>query len=614
MSPAEVPWSVLFGNPAYLKPTLSPDGTRLFYLAPVDGVLNVWTAPLDRLREARPVTRDRDRGVTTFAACRDGRTLCYRRDSGGDEGWRLYLLDLKTGAERCVTPFAGVQARLLAHSRSHPEEILIGLNLDRPTLHDAYRLHLASGELTKIAVNPGYLSWVVDQDLQIRGGTAGTADGGLAIHLGDPSAPPGAPWMEVGYEDRAGTSVVGFSGDGATVYLTSPAGANASRLLAVDIATGRQQVLAEDPEYDVSRVILDPVRHTPQAAVIAKDRDEWIFLDADFEADVKRIRDELAADGLDGELILESRDLSGRRWIVTLVQPDGPARYYLYDQPTGRLEFLFSHLPELERYRLSAMEPFTFKARDGVTVHGYVTWPPGRERLGLPAVVNVHGGPWSRQRFDLNEEGQWLASRGYACVQVNFRGSTGYGKRFQNLGAKQWGAAMQTDLLDAVGHLAARGAIDTSRVGIMGCSYGGYAALAGAAFTPDAFRCAVDLCGPANLLTLLASGAPYRTSFMSFMHANIGDPETERDLLWERSPLSRVADIRIPVLVAQGANDVRVPRSEAEQIVAALAERGLPHEYLLFPDEGHGLMRPANRERYYAAVERFLAGHLTPSR
>jgi dipeptidyl aminopeptidase/acylaminoacyl peptidase len=307
-------------------------------------------------------------------------------------------------------------------------------------------------------------------------------------------------------------------------------------------------------------------------------------------------------------------DRSAARWTVSVITGAGPVLYFVYDRADSRLRFLFTHQPELERYRLAPMEPIEFPARDGVTVHGYATWPPGVERSGLPAVVNVHGGPWSRNSFCFDEEAQLLANRGYVCIQVNFRGSTGYGKHFRNLGAKQWGAAMHTDLLDAVDHLAAGGGIDVSRVAIMGCSYGGYAALVGAAFTPNVFTCAIDLCGPSSLLTMLAAGAPYRTPLQSFMYTNVGDPETERDMLWERSPLSRVDDICIPILVVQGANDVRVTQDEAEQIVTALKAKGLPHEYLLFPDEGHGLGRPANRQTYYAAVERFLAEHLAQRR
>lgn len=444
-------------------------------------------------------------------------------------------------------------------------------------------------------------------------------DGGTTVFLGPPDAPDapdgpdggGAPpWLDVPYEDAMGTRVIGFARDGATCYLLSSIGANSSRLFEVEIATGTRTLLAEDPVHDVRQVELDPVTRRPQAALFAKDRDEWVFLDEDFGKDLGRIRGELALLEIDGEIHLDRTDRSGRLWTVSVVTGAGPVLYYLYDRADGSLRHLFSHQPELERYRLARMEPFAFSARDGVTVHGYVTWPPGVERRGLPAVVNVHGGPWARHTFAFDEEAQLIANRGYACVQVNFRGSTGYGKHFRNLGAKQWGAAMQTDLLDALGHLVADGSVDPSRVAIMGCSYGGYAALVGAAFTPDVFTCAIALCAPSNLLTMLAAGAPTRTPLQAFMHANVGDPETERDMLWERSPLSRAADIRIPVLVVQGANDVRVPRAEAEQIVAALAANGLAHEYLLFPDEGHGLARPGNRQTYYAAVERFLAAHL----
>lgn len=608
-----IPRTILFGAPAYLKPAISPDGTRLFYLAPDDGVKNVWAAPVDRPHEARAVTHDRRRGIQSFGLCHDDRTLFYVRDKDGDESWRLYLLDLESGAERCATPFEGVQARVLAHNQWNPDVMLIGLNKDRRHLHDVYRLDLATCELVKVAENPGYVTWVIDSDLRIRGGAAAKPDGGMTIHLAAPGSDEAQPWLDVPYLDAMGTSVLAYARDGKTLYLRSSIGANSSRLFAIDVATGQQAMLAEDPVYDIRTVVLDPATLTPQAVVFAKDRDEWLFLDDDLAKDYARIRSELALQGLDGEVYVERSERSGRLWTIIVVTGDGPVRYYTYHRPDGCLRFLFSHQPELEEYLLSRMEPFEFRARDGVTVHGYVSWPPGAERHGLPAVVNVHGGPWARHTFAFDEEAQLLSNRGYACIEVNFRGSTGYGKHFRGLGAKQWGAAMHTDLLDALDYLAADGAVDKSRVAIMGCSYGGYAALVGAAFTPNVFRCAIDLCGPANLLTMLANGAPYRTPLLSFMYANIGDPETERDLLWERSPLARVNDISIPVLVAQGANDVRVTRQEAEQIVAALQAKNLPHEYLLFEDEGHGLVKPENRETYYAAVERFLAEHLSPA-
>ncbi|GAB1642150.1 prolyl oligopeptidase family serine peptidase [Krasilnikovia sp. MM14-A1259] len=604
-----IPRATLFGNPAYLKPEISPDGTRLLFLAPDDGVMNVWSAPVDRPHEATVVTDDRGRGIRTYGVCHDDRTLFYLCDTGGDESWRLHLVDLVSGERRCATPFDGIQARVLAHHRWHPHTILIGLNLDRRDLHDVYELDTESGELTLVATNPGYLSWIIDTDLRVRGGVAARPDGGVTIHL-DLGADEARPWLEVPYEDVLGTRVAGWSRDGATCYLLSSIGANASRLSAIDTATGRQTLLAADPTFDVKQVEWDPVTRTPQAVLFAKDRDEWVFLDEDHAKDMDRIRGELGLQGIDAEVYVDRTDRTDRCWTVSAVTGAGPVHYYVYDRSAGHLRYLFDHQPELGGYRLARMEPFTYAARDGVTVHGYVTWPPGAERRTLPAVVNVHGGPWARNTFAFDEEAQFLANRGYACIQVNFRGSTGYGKHFRNLGAKQWGAAMHTDLLDAVGHLVGAGSVDPSRVAIMGCSYGGYAALAGAAFSPDVFACAIDLCGPSNLLTLLAGGAPYRSPLRAFMHAHVGDPDTERDMLWARSPLSRVDDIAIPILVVQGANDVRVPQAEAEQIVAALKAKGLPHEYLLFPDEGHGLARPRNRETYYAAVERFLAQHL----
>ncbi|GAA2581269.1 S9 family peptidase [Winogradskya consettensis] len=594
-----IPHEVLFGNPAYLKPEVSPDGRSLFFLAPHDGVMNVWTAPVGNPGAATPVTHDRGRGIRLFGVCHDGRTLFHLRDRDGDESWRLYLVDLATGAERCATPFDGVQARILTHNRRHPGTILLGLNSNSPNLHDVYRLDLATAELTEVAANPGYLSWIIDADLNVRGGTCMHPDGSLTIHVDDTV-------LEVPYEDVMTTRVLGFSADSSTYYLQSSIGANASRLFAVDVATGTHTLLAGHPVHDIRQVEVNPETGVPQAVIFAGDRDERVFLDDTYAEDLDRIR--TALHNLDAEVYA---DRAAPVWTITAVTGAGPLLYYVYDPATSVLTYLFNHQPALDAYELARMEPFTFTARDGVPVHGYVTWPLSRPGP-VPAVVNVHGGPWSRNFFGFDEEAQLLANRGYACIQVNYRGSTGYGKHFRNLGARQWGAAMHTDLLDAVTHLTTTGAIDPARVAIMGCSYGGYAALVGAAFTPDVFACAIDLCGPSSLLTMLAAGAPYRTPVTAFMHAQVGDPALDADMLWARSPLSRIDDITIPILIAQGANDVRVPRSEAEQIVEALRTKGLPHEYLLFPDEGHGLSRPHNRQTYYTAVERFLATHLSP--
>jgi dipeptidyl aminopeptidase/acylaminoacyl peptidase len=599
-----IPRDVLFGNPERMAPMLSPDGKRLGYIAPRDGVLNVWIGPSDDPSAARPVTHDRGRGVRTFTFCHDDRTLAYLQDTDGNEDWRLYLMDLETGEATLATPQSGVTAIVLEHNRWHPTTMLVGLNADNPALHDVYRLDLLTRELTKVETNPGYAGWLIDPDLRVRGGMAMTDDGGAVIYL---RGPDGAdePWREINPDDVATTDVVGFSRDGASVLILSSEDVNAARLIRVELASGTQTVLAEDPEYDVAGVALHPETLEPQAVTFIKDRKEWSYLDDEFGAEVDHIRQRLP-----GEVGISRPIRDDNIWLVHDVRSDGPVRYYAYDRASGDMTFLFSHQPALEHYQLAEMEPFSFTARDGLTIHGYLTFPSGTNRASLPAVLNVHGGPWVRDTWGYDAEAQWFANRGYVCVQVNFRGSAGYGKTFGNAGNKQWGRAMHTDLLDAVDYLVDREFISRERVGIYGGSYGGYAALVGAAFTPDAFTCAVDIVGPSNLLTLLASVPEYWKPQIAFMHSRVGNPETESDMLWDRSPLSKVDQIRIPVLVAQGKNDPRVKVAEAEQIVAALADKGLDHDYLLFDDEGHGLAKPENRERFYAVAEAFLAEHL----
>ncbi|MDP9417209.1 MAG: prolyl oligopeptidase family serine peptidase [Actinomycetota bacterium] len=601
--PPLIPRPVLFGNPDRISPSLSPDGRLLGYVAPEEGVLNVWVEPVDGSAPARALTHDRDRGVRSYVFCHDDRKLLYVQDNGGDESWRIYQLDLETGEARLVTPESGVQARILGHNRWNPTTVLIGLNDRDPQLHDVHRLDLATGELSLVLENPGFLSWLIDPDLRVRGGSTMDEDGGIVVYLGQDGQ--WEPFLTVPPDDAANTDVLGFTRDGSAVLLLSSLDANTTRLVRHDLTTGEQIVVAQDATYDVSGVWQHPETLEPQAAEFDKARQEIVLLDESLRADVDRLR----ALG-EGEIGVGRRERTDTTWVVSLSPSDGPVHYWVYDRSTGSSRYLFPHRAELTEHTLAPMEPFSLVARDGLRLEGYATFPPGVERRDLPAVLLVHGGPWARDAWGYDPHAQWLANRGYVCVQVNFRGSTGYGKQFLNAGDKQWGAAMQDDLTDTVSHVVSQGWVDGARVGIYGGSYGGYAALAGAAFTPDVYRSAVDVVGPSNLLTLLASVPEYWKPMIAHMYRRVGNPETEKDLLRERSPLSRVDEIRIPVLVAQGANDPRVKQAEAEQIVAALRSKGLSHEYLLFEDEGHGLAKPENRERFFSVAERFLAEHL----
>jgi dipeptidyl aminopeptidase/acylaminoacyl peptidase len=601
--PPLIPRSVLFGNPDHASPTVSPDGTLLGWVAPEDGVLNVWVQPVDGAAPARAITHDRDRGVRSYAFCHDDKHLLYVQDNAGDESWRLYLLDLSTDEAVLVTPKEGVQARILAHNRWHPSSVLVALNDRDPQLHDVYALDLDSAALTPVMHNPGFLDWVVDSDLQVRGGATMDSEGAITVHLGRDGR--FEPFLVIPPDDAATTDVLGFTRDGSAMLVLSSIDANATRLERHDLSTGERRVLAEDPAYDVGGVWRDPETLEPQAVEFARDRQEIVLLDPALAADL----DAVHALG-EGDIGVGRRERGDRLWMVSISPSDGPVHFWLYDRSDRTARYLFPHQTGLVDQPLAPMEPFEFTARDGLTVHGYLTFPPGLERRDLPAVLAVHGGPWARDHWGFDPQAQWLANRGYLSMQVNFRSSTGYGKAFVNAGDRQWGATMQDDLTDAVEHVVTQGWVDRSRVGIYGGSYGGYAVLAGAAFTPDLYRCGIDLVGPSNLLTLLASVPEYWRPMIAMMYRRVGNPETEPEFLWERSPLSKVDAIRIPLLIVQGANDPRVKRAEAEQIVAALVDKGLPHTYQLFEDEGHGLARPENRERFYAEAERFLAEHL----
>jgi dipeptidyl aminopeptidase/acylaminoacyl peptidase len=599
-----IPREVLFGNPERASPGISPDGTRIAWLAPVDGVLNVWVGQIGA-DDAKPVTDDTDRGIRDYRWAHDDRHLLYVQDRGGDENWHLYAVDLEGGATRDLTPFDGVQAQLVATDKEFPDQVLVGLNKDNPELHDVYQLDLATGKLDLVASNPGFIGWLADADLRVRCGVAPTPDGGLIVMVRDSEDAEWRQALQVGPEDALGTSPVAFSRDGNHLIMVSSQDANAARLVRLDLADGDRQVIYADPRYDVESVVLHPDTRGPELVTVVRDRAEIEAVDPALAEELARIRAVHP-----GDPAFLGRDHDDRTWLLAFTADDGPVTYYAWDRAEQRATFLFVHRPELERYQLAGMEPFSFTARDGLEVHGYLSFPPGASRSGLPTVLNVHGGPWYRDIWGFNPEVQWFANRGYLCVQVNFRGSTGYGKAFLNAGDREWGAAMHDDLVDAVNQVVERGWADPARVAIYGGSYGGYAALVGATFTPDLFRCAVDLVGPSNLKTLIESIPPYWKPMVALFNTRVGNPETEVDFLWSRSPLSKVDQIRIPVLIAQGANDPRVKQAESEQIVAAMRDKGIAYEYLLFPDEGHGFAKPENRLRFYAVAERFLATHL----
>ena len=604
-----IPREVLFGNPERISPRISPDGSRLAWIAPHEGVLNVWVAPVGdsgvAWDEATVVTDDKDRGVRVLAWARDGRHLLYLQDAGGDENWRLYDVDLETMARRDLTPFDGIQARIIAAKKSHPGEILVGMNRDNPQLHDVYRLTLSSGSLVKEISNPGYAGWLTDEDMVVRAALAPLPDGGFDLLVRDTAEEEWRTLLRISADDAPSSDVLSFSGDGRSLLLISADGSDTGRLVRVDLASGDVTELVCDPEADVAGAMLHPDTREPQIVEVLKDRAEYHVLDPSVAADFKAIR-ELHH----GDPQFSGRDDADQTWLVAFTDDAGPVRFYSYDRASRTGSFLFESRPELTRFELASMEPFSFTARDGLVIHGYVTFPPGLDRSGLPAVLNVHGGPQARDSWGFDPEAQWLANRGYLCVQVNYRGSTGYGKSFVAAGDREWGAKMHDDLLDAVSYVVSQGWADRSRVAIYGGSYGGYAALVGAAFTPDVFRCAVDIVGPSNLKTLLETIPPYWAPLKAQLYKRVGDPATDEEFLWSRSPLSRASDIRIPLLIAQGANDPRVKQAESEQIVAALKAAGIDHEYMLFPDEGHGFAKPQNRLKFYAAAERFLAKHL----
>jgi dipeptidyl aminopeptidase/acylaminoacyl peptidase len=602
--PPLIPRETLFGNPERTRPQLSPDGKYLAYIAPDEkNVLQVWLRTVGQ-EDDRKLTDDQKRGIRMYFWTYNADQLIYLQDSDGDENFHLYLVNIQSNIVRDLTPFQGVKAQVVEIDPELPDKVLVGLNLNNQQKFDVYRIDLNNGAVEFDSDNPGnIISWTADAKFQIRAATAATPDGGYELLFRETLDAPWETLRHWGPDEQGGA--VGFSADNQTLYVIGSHDANAQRLLAFDLATREETVMAEDEQYDVGGILTHPTTRVIQAVSFDKDKVEWQILDESIAADFEAI-----AQVRDGEFGVTSRDLADKNWLVAYTTDDGPVYYYAYNRESKSSTLLFSNQPKLEELSLASMEPVAYEARDGLTIHGYLTIPVGLEPKNLPTVLLVHGGPWARDTWGYSPIVQWLANRGYTVLQVNFRGSTGYGKAFLNAGNRQWAATMHDDLIDGVNWLVKQGIADPQKIAIMGGSYGGYATLVGLTYTPDVFAAGVDIVGPSNLVTLMKSIPPYWAPLLANMYHRVGNLETEEEFLKSRSPLFFVDRIQKPLLIGQGANDPRVKQAESEQIVEAMKKAGKPVEYALYTDEGHGFARPENRLHFFAIAEEFLAKYL----
>lgn len=600
-----IPRQILFGNAEKKLAALSHDGTRLAYVAPdANNVLNIWVRDLQNNKPDQQVTFENKRGITGFVWQFNNECILYIQDKDGDENAHLYQTHISSKETKDLTPFNGVKAGYMALSHQLPNEMLIGLNKRDPSLFDIYRLNLLTGGLQMDTENPGnVIDWVSDHNFQIRCSTSMTENGSQLFRIRDNYNEPWRDWMTISPTEIG--DIGGFSADNKSLYFVTSLDSNTSRLLKINLETGERVLLAEDPLYDLDSIILHPTTHALEAVGIEREKYELFIFEQRMAADY-----DFLSDALKSRFFRISRDLADENWIVCTESDQKSPQYYLFRRGAKSLEFLFSAQPKLDSYQLSSMQPIQFQSRDSLTLHGYLTLPHGKDPISLPTVLYVHGGPWARDSWGFNPSAQWFANRGYAVLQINFRGSTGYGKAHLNAGNREWGNKMHDDLLDGKSWLVKKGIADPDKVAIYGGSYGGYAALVGLTFTPEEFCCAVDIVGVSNILTLMQTIPPYWKPIKVQMDIRVGSSDTEQEFLISRSPLFKVDKIKRPLLIGHGANDPRVKQAESDQIVEAMRKKNLDVEYILFEDEGHGFARPENRLKFYAAVEAFLAKYL----
>ena len=609
-----IPRQIIFGNPERVDPQLSPDGKYLSWTAPKDGVMNIWVAPLGKLDEAKVITAETTRPIREYTWAYTSKHLLYKQDIGGDENFHWFRADLADGKVTDLTPYKGALAELGGLSPKQPTKVVFLINDRDPKALDVHEVDLLTGKRTLIAQNDALFSgFTLDHEMKPRFASKRLPDGGIEIQKRDRDG-KWATWDTIPIEDAETTEVKAFAPTGKAVYMVDSRGRDTAALVTMDLAGKKQKLLAEDPKADAAELIVHPTKHHVQAVAFDRLRIRWHVLDASIKKDL----DALAKLDL-GDVMIPSRTLDDKLWLVSTTSDQKSRRYHLWDRSKQKATFLFAAQPALDQQPLLKQWPIEIESRDGMSLVSYLTLPAaadpdgdGKANTPVPMVLLVHGGPWLRDYWGFNPIHQMLGNRGYAVLSVNYRGSRGYGKKFLNAANLQWGKAMHDDLIDAVGWAIKAGITPKDKVCILGASYGGYATLVGLAMTPDVFACGVDIVGVSNLRTFIAAIPPYWAPDLAKVYTRVGNPETPegKALLTAISPLTHAGKIKRPLLIGQGANDPRVKQAESEQIVAAMKKARLPVTYVVFPDEGHGFYREANTIAFYGVTEAFLSAHL----
>jgi dipeptidyl aminopeptidase/acylaminoacyl peptidase len=598
---------VFWEDPDYASVRLSPDGEYLAYLAPLDGVRNLWVARLAAPGQGRPLTRAVDRDLSTFIRwAHTNRHVVFFQERDGDENWRASSVDIDTGAIVPLTPPQGVRSFHQESDYRFPDEMLFRHNERDKRFFDLYRINVVTGRSDLVYENYDYVGMVTDSRFRLRLAVRYGADGSAECF--ERRADDWIPFLTVPIGDLDSTDLLDFSDDGNTLYMIDARGRDRAALVAFDMASRQSKVLAQDDEADIVTVDFEPRTRRPLAAYAVTDRVRWHVIEPSAGVDLA-----LLAGYASGDPEFVSRSDDNRRATAFFERDASSGEYVVIDRTAGAIRPLFTQRAALAPIELRPMQPVVIPARDGLKLNGYLTMPAqGATGTPPPMVLVIHGGPYFRDRWGFSATHQWLASRGYAVLSVNYRGSTGFGKAFVTAADHEWGGRMHDDLTDAVEWAIGRGFADPKRIGFYGGSYGGYSALVAATKTPEVFACIVDLFGIANLITFMATIPPYWGPWFSIWKNRLGDPATAegRAFLVERSPLNHIEQARRPILIAQGMRDVRVVAAESEQMVAALKTRGVQVTYITFPDEGHGFVRPENRLAFTAVTEAFLAKHL----